>query len=131
MTIGHPGGGRSPAPERQLRADRNRFVAFALAGGSLLLELDATGRLKSALGAVSNLTGRAPEELIGRPAHELFAPEHHAAFDRALAHLARHQQLPPTPLALLRPGANGAQPTANSLWRGLILAPPRWSDRAP
>jgi EAL domain-containing protein (putative c-di-GMP-specific phosphodiesterase class I) len=105
VTIGRPANSRSPAPEGQLRADRNRFVAFAFAGGSLLLELDAAGRLKSALGAVSNLTGRPPEELIGRLALELITPEHHAAFGRALAHLARCQQLPPTPLALLRPGA--------------------------
>ena len=41
VTTGTPAIGRSRAPERQLRADRNRFVAFAFAGGSLLLELDA------------------------------------------------------------------------------------------
>ena len=105
MTTGTPAVGRPPGPERQLRADRNRFVAFAFAGGSLLLELDAQGRLRSALGAVSHLTGRTPEELIGRPAHELFAPKQRAAFGRALAHLARHRHLPPTPLSLLRPGA--------------------------
>jgi EAL domain-containing protein (putative c-di-GMP-specific phosphodiesterase class I)/PAS domain-containing protein len=96
---------RAPAPERQLRAERDRFVAFAFAGGSLLLELDAAGRIRSALGAVASLTGRKPEGLIGRPAGELFVEDDRAAFERALAHLARHQHLLPLPLALLRPAA--------------------------
>jgi EAL domain-containing protein (putative c-di-GMP-specific phosphodiesterase class I)/PAS domain-containing protein len=97
-------GGRLPrSPLRQLRAERDRFLAFAFAGGSLLLELAPDGQISGALGAIASLTGRVAEELIGRPASELLVAEHRPAFERAFAHLARHQQLLPLALALRRP----------------------------
>jgi EAL domain-containing protein (putative c-di-GMP-specific phosphodiesterase class I)/PAS domain-containing protein len=90
-------------PERQLRADRDRFLAFAFAGGSLLLEVDGAGRIQTALGALTTLAGRPAEELIGRPAEALFVADDRPAFARALAHLAQAQQLLPLPLSLARP----------------------------
>jgi PAS domain-containing protein len=85
---------RVQAAARELRAERDRFVGFAFAGGSLLLELDPAGRISQALGAVRSLTGRAREQLIGRQADELFVEHDRPALARALAHLARHRQLP-------------------------------------
>lgn len=95
----------APPPERLLRAERDRFVAFAFAGGSLLLEVDADGQVRSALGAVASLTGHPPQQLIGRPAGELFVEDDRPAFERALAHLSRHQHLLPLPLSLIRPAS--------------------------
>jgi EAL domain-containing protein (putative c-di-GMP-specific phosphodiesterase class I)/PAS domain-containing protein len=98
----------SSTPERLLRAERDRFVAFAFAGGSLLLEVDAEGQVRSALGAVASLTGYSAEQILGRPAGELFVEDDRPACARALAHLSRHQHLPPLPLSLLR---GGSEPT--------------------
>jgi EAL domain-containing protein (putative c-di-GMP-specific phosphodiesterase class I)/PAS domain-containing protein len=100
---------RVQAAARELRAERDRFVGFAFAGGSLLLELDPAGRISQALGAVRSLTGRTREQLIGRRADELFVEHDRPALARAFAHLARHRQLPPLALSLLRQDATPAQ----------------------
>jgi EAL domain-containing protein (putative c-di-GMP-specific phosphodiesterase class I) len=88
------------AADQRLRADRDRFVAFAFAGGNLLVEIDPESRIRCAVGAVKSLTGLVAEEWTGRPVHELFAADHQALVSRALAHLAQGQQLLPIPVSL-------------------------------
>ncbi len=49
----------------RIRVQRDRFLAFAFAGGDLLVELDGDGRVVFATGAAERVCGRAPEGLAG------------------------------------------------------------------
>jgi EAL domain-containing protein (putative c-di-GMP-specific phosphodiesterase class I) len=63
-----------PAPERELKADRDRFVAFAFAFADLLLEVGADGLIRFAAGAARALTGREAAALLGTSFDLLFDP---------------------------------------------------------
>jgi PAS domain-containing protein len=62
-----------------IRAERDRFVAFAFAAADLLLEVDGEGKITFAAGALKALTHRDASALKGRPFTELLADS-----DRAL-----------------------------------------------
>lgn len=49
----------------ELKAERDRFVAFAFAGGDVLVECDRGGRIRFATGDVQRRLGRPATELIG------------------------------------------------------------------
>ena len=57
----------SPDETAALRADRDRFVAFAFSAADILLELDSTHAIRYAAGAVTALLGATPAALEGRP----------------------------------------------------------------
>ncbi len=63
------------AIEARLRAERDRFVAFAFCGNDMLVELDPAGAVTLALGATEFLTGRDTADLIGTKFSDLFAAE--------------------------------------------------------
>ncbi len=67
----------SPAtrPAEEVRAERDRFVALAFCWADVLLELDPSETVIFAAGATRPLLGHQPGDLIGRPFHELVAPE--------------------------------------------------------
>src|SRR3989304_10215537 len=58
-----------------VRAERDRYVAFAFAAADLLLEIDRQGRILFASGAAQQLTGRGDQALIGTSLYELLASE--------------------------------------------------------
>lgn len=66
-------------PDDGIRAERDRFVAFAFAAADLLLEVDGEGGITFAAGALKSLTQRDAASLKGRPFSELLA-----AADRSL-----------------------------------------------
>ncbi len=51
---------------KDMRAERDRFVAFAFSAADLMLEVAEDGRISYASGAGKHLTGVEPGELIGR-----------------------------------------------------------------
>src|SRR5690606_8003103 len=57
----------APGGEAALRADRDRFVAFAFSAADILLELDSSHAIRYAAGAVTALLGATPAALEGRP----------------------------------------------------------------
>ena len=67
--------GAETARERDLRAARDRFLAFAFAAADLLLEVEASGRILFALGAARQIVGRDPAALAGTPFFDLVAGE--------------------------------------------------------
>jgi len=60
--------------EKDIKEQRDRFLAFAFAGADLMLEVDAHGRIQYALGAAKGLTGSADDGLTGKNVSEIFAP---------------------------------------------------------
>ncbi|MCU0943956.1 MAG: EAL domain-containing protein [Rubritepida sp.] len=93
----------APAPAPPDRAERERYLAFALTAADLLVEVDRDGRITFAVGAFEARLGRSAEGLMGRPAAEILAPEDRDAFAAALAGLPLRGRLPPTAFHL----ANG------------------------
>lgn len=61
-------------PDKDLKDQRDRFLAFAFAGADLMLEVDALGRIVFALGAAKGLTGSNDSKLTGKDVSEIFAP---------------------------------------------------------
>ena len=58
-----------------LRAQRDRFLAFAFAASDLLLEIDDDSLIRYALGATTQLIGGPAEDFIGTGWLDLFLPE--------------------------------------------------------
>lgn len=61
--------------EKQLREDRDRFVAFAFASADILFELDDANALIYADGAVFSILGLRPESILGKPFLNLIPKE--------------------------------------------------------
>lgn len=74
----------APTSERDLKADRDRFVAFAFAFADLLVEVSAGGVIRFAAGAARSLAGREAAELVRTPFAELFHPDDRVAAERLL-----------------------------------------------
>lgn len=91
-----------------LRADRDRFVAFAFASSDLLLELDSSQTIFFVAGASEGLLGRPSESLIGTPIFDILAPEDRAQVRKALGEIRAGKRVEPLHVRLL--GASGAAP---------------------
>jgi len=61
----------SPGRDALLRAQRDRFVGFAFAGGDLLIETDVVGQITYVAGAAKTISGHDNEALIGRSLPDL------------------------------------------------------------
>lgn len=70
-----------------LRAERDRFVAFAFAAADMLIEAEGDGAIRFAAGAASALTGHAPEKLPGMALADLVAAHDRPILRRALSSL--------------------------------------------
>ncbi len=97
-----------PAGPKSARAERDRYVAFAFAAADLLLEVDATGLIKFAAGALQSLTKRDATALTGTTFQHILAPEDRPLAKVLLASLKRGGRLSPLVVRL----ADAAQPTA-------------------
>lgn len=91
-----------------LRADRDRFVAFAFASSDLLLELDPALAIFFVAGASEGLLGRPSASLVGMPFLDIFAPEDRAPVRKALGEIRAGKRVEPLYVRLL--GASGAAP---------------------
>ncbi len=63
-----------------LKAERDRFVAFAFCWADIVLELDLNFNIAFAGGAISPLTGKTEASLIGKPVTEIIAKDDHPLF---------------------------------------------------
>lgn len=75
--------------DHSLKAQRDRFLAFAFASADLLLEISVEGRVSYALGAIKGVTGAEASSLVDREWLSLFA-EH----DRPLLESLRTRARP-------------------------------------
>lgn len=83
---------------------KDRFLSFAFAASDLLIEVSADGVILFAAGAFKARFGMAPDELVGRNIHRLFAPGDHSALDLALSTTVMRGRLPPLVLRLADTG---------------------------
>jgi EAL domain-containing protein (putative c-di-GMP-specific phosphodiesterase class I) len=83
-----------------LRAERDRFVAFAFAAADVLVELDAGFRIQYVSGAAAALTGRSPQELIDTSFFELIEPSERAMARAFLTSLAIGRRMTPVAIRL-------------------------------
>ncbi|HEV2677230.1 MAG TPA: EAL domain-containing protein [Aliidongia sp.] len=87
----------------EIRADRDRFVAFAFAAADLLIELDAKRRIVFATGAAQSLIGLAAAKLAGRHFMDLFPPSDQGFAGRVLDGLTEAERIEPVAIPLARP----------------------------
>lgn len=59
----------------ELKAERDRFVAFAFSAADMLVEMDKDRRIIFAAGATGALAGRQPPELAGEDFLGLISPD--------------------------------------------------------
>lgn len=86
-----------------LRQDRARFLAFAFAGGDLLLEVDGAGRITYATGAAQVVTGVEQAALISCQLVDLVAPDQRSELQRQLLALPAAGRLAPQCLTFMKP----------------------------
>ncbi len=63
--------------QKQLKQQRDRFLACAFASADLFIEIDPKGSIVYATGAVKTLTGIDHEELPGKRWLTIFEPKYH------------------------------------------------------
>lgn len=95
----------SPPSGDPIRAERDRFVAFAFAAADLLLEVDAEEKVSFAAGALKSLTQRNASALMGRPFTDLLADSDRALVKILLASLKDGGRLSPILVQLANPVA--------------------------
>jgi EAL domain-containing protein (putative c-di-GMP-specific phosphodiesterase class I) len=116
-----------------IKAERDRYVAFAFAAADLLIEIDRRGVVVFCSGAAQQLTGRGDRALLGRSIHELFAPEDRGLVAAELAAVGRGGRSVPVPTRLAVAGNPAVtlgicrlpdRPDVTFLTFSLALAPP-------
>ncbi len=90
---------------KDMRAERDRFVAFAFSAADLMLEVAAEGQVIFASGAARLLTGQDPEALIGKPFAGLVDEVDRHFILNLLANLTVGSRIEPVTIRLL--GADG------------------------
>lgn len=93
----------APTATDTLRAERDRYVAFAFAAADLLLEVNDKGIIVFAVGALRSLTRRDSATLIGRPFAELLAPSDRPIAKLFLSQLRKGGRLSPVAVRLAEP----------------------------
>ena len=86
----------------EIRADRDRFVAFAFAAADLLIELDARRRIVFATGAAQSLIGMSAAKLSGRHFIDLFPAADRGFASRLLDGLVEAERIEPVAIPLAR-----------------------------
>lgn len=101
---GYPIGARPPSSKRamdllrQLKAERDRFVAFAFASAELLIEIDANRRITYASGVLARLRAKEIEALAGQPLADMVSADDRPVLEAALERLERVGRIEPLPL---------------------------------
>lgn len=88
----------------KLKAQRDRFIAFAFAGADLLLEVDAGDIIAYSAGAGEAVYGLADNDLSGRKLADFVYPKDRKRYDDAIQRLRNTGRLDHTPVALVGPG---------------------------
>ncbi|NVK19883.1 MAG: EAL domain-containing protein [Methylocystaceae bacterium] len=66
--------------EQDLKAERDRFVAFTFCWSDIVVELDHDYNMVFIAGAIAAVTGKSEKELIGKPITNIVAEEDHMLF---------------------------------------------------
>lgn len=90
----------------KLKAQRDRFIAFAFAGADLLLEIDSDGIIGFSTGAGEAMYGLSDNDMMGRSLSEFIFPRDRKRFDDCLLRLKNTSRLDHTPFTLM--GSGGA-----------------------
>ena len=85
----------------RLRAERDRFVAFAFAGSDLLLEVDRSGRIRFAAGAAGELFGCDAQQLAQRRLADWVATAERPRLSRTLDAITSRRRVPPARFSLV------------------------------
>lgn len=99
----------------RLRAERDRFVAFAFSAADILFELTESGNVVLAAGAVSALLQRESEALAGAAFRDLVVPEDRAAVDHAMQAFAAGRRVEATEIRLIAPESGVITPPLHLL----------------
>lgn len=83
-----------------LDLSKDKFVAFAFARGDVLVEIDRSGAIRFATGAVQALLGAAPEKLVGRSLRELVPEAGRGNLEALMAGVRTGRRLAPVRLDL-------------------------------
>lgn len=87
-----------------LRAERDRFLAFAFAAADALIEIGRDGAVRYAAGATRSLFGAHPDELVGGSIFDLVFAASQSTLHAALATADEHGRFAPTILTALTSG---------------------------
>ncbi|WP_135081820.1 GGDEF domain-containing phosphodiesterase [Terasakiella sp. SH-1] len=66
--------------DSELKAERDRFVAFTFCWNDIIIELDTDFNIAFAGGAITAITGKKEEALIGQPITDVITEDDHALF---------------------------------------------------
>ena len=81
-----------------MRAERDRFLAFAFAAADVLIEVDGAGKVGFAAGATRSLLGQLPEDLVGKSVLDLVTAPGKARLQELLARASVNGRVAPTTL---------------------------------
>ncbi len=87
----------------KLRAERDRFVAFAFASADVLFEIDSEGAIRYVTGAAEAHLGLRSEGLMGSSFFEMFSAADQRRIRAGLAKISPSRRMPRTIVTLLRP----------------------------
>ena len=90
----------------KLKAQRDRFIAFAFAGADVLLETDTNGVIGFSTGAGEALYGLSDADMLGRPLGEFIFPRDRKRFEDCILRLKNSSRLDHTMFTLM--GGGGA-----------------------
>lgn len=90
----------------KLKAQRDRFIAFAFAGADVLMEVDKDGVIGFSTGAAEALYGLTDDDMIGRSLSEFVFPRDRKRFEDSMLRLMNTSRLDHTPFTLM--GSGGA-----------------------
>lgn len=68
------------ATDQDLKAERDRFVAFTFCWSDIVVELDHDFNMVFIGGAIAAVTGKSEKDLIGKPVTDIIAEEDHMLF---------------------------------------------------
>ncbi|KAF0222946.1 MAG: signal transduction [Rhodospirillaceae bacterium] len=88
----------------KLKAQRDRFIAFAFAGADLLLEIDSDGIIGFSTGAGEAMYGLSDNDMMGRALSDFILPRDRKRFDDCLLRLKNTSRLDHTPFTLMGSG---------------------------
>jgi len=100
----------SGSAAKDMRAERDRFVAFAFSAADLMLEVAADGRIVYASGAARQLLGREPAVLIGSQLAPLIDEQDRQFLLNLLASLGVGARIEPVTVRLAAPAGSEAGP---------------------
>ncbi len=97
--------------DSRLRAERDRFLAFAFCRNDLLIELDASQMTHFIGGPTASLLGKPPEELKGLHISEIFSPESRDLLEQLLKAADRGERITRAKVHLLSAAAGDNEPS--------------------